>query len=208
MEKYLLALGSGVLVFLIQLLWTKTIKDFTYSNKICISIGLVFAIITSAFLIITEDKALPIACISVIIMILTNLSIIDCKYYEISGDSYWFLIPPVILYAISNGMYPAWACLISGLLTLGIMMLTDKIIGIEKIGGADVKLMLITALMFSYYEILIYMLFIFASDIIIFIISFMVNKIKTGKNTTRVPMIVAINMAVVALFVCTKFFLY
>lgn len=199
---------SSILIILIQLLWIKLVNEFPLSKKTYLTISVILILLNMSYSIYFNDFSVWQICTILISMILTNLSIIDYKYYEISGKSYYFLIPIIIIFIFTNGMFNWWTCLISGVCMFLLFFIIDKIVGIEKIGGADVKLMLLISLMFSYYEILILVLLIFTVDVFLWIILAIINKIKNGPKGIKIPMIVAISIATVSLdFIC-KFILY
>lgn len=209
LENIFITCLTVLLLFSIQGLWFKIIEeDFSLSLKKYLLIASIISILSVAYMFIFSEFNIATICLSILAMFFTNLSIIDFKFFEISGKSYYFLIIPIIVYMFTNNMYPWWTCLISGILMLLFFMILDKIIGIEKIGGADVKLMLLGALMFTYYDLLLFVCFTFIFDIILFVILAIINAIKKGEKGIQIPMIVAISMSILALTIFCKHFIY
>jgi hypothetical protein len=130
---------------------------------------------------------------SLILLTLINLSFIDCKYFEISGHSYWFLLLPTIAIVILS--YETMILnLASFLILFGVFWIIDKIVGIEKIGGADVKILLILALTVSFFETFSLLAFSFLLDTVIFMFKFTIDKIINKEEKIRIPMIVSITL--------------
>ena len=119
---------------------------------------------------------------------------IDCKYYEISGNSYWFLLlPSIAIMAISyKTMY---LNLFSFLLLFILFWIIDKLIGVEKIGGADVKILLILALTITFFDTFTLLAVSFLIDTLIYMIKLTIEKIKGNNDKIKIPMIVAITIA-------------
>lgn len=206
-DDYIMLIVSALLFPLIQCLWVKLIKDFKLKN---ITYGIISGIITigyifySLFLFSPSPESIS---IFLVFMILTNLAITDYKYYEISGKSYYFLYPPIAVYIFSNTMYKWYECLISCAIIFVLLFIIDKIVGVEKIGGADIKLMLLTSLLFSYSEIMILTIVMFSLDFVLYGIMSIINMIS-GKKTVAIPMIIAIWLSVVVLFFMCRFGFY
>lgn len=208
LNTILLLIFSTILIVGIQGLWSYIIKDFSLSKVQLIFIVLIISLLNGIYTIYFERISLAQICLVIITLILTNLSFTDFKYYEISGKSYWFLIIPVGIYMFVNNIYPFWKCIISGIVMFIILFIIDKLVGIERIGGADVKLLMITSFMFSIYEILIFFMLVFAIDIILFLILKAINLIRTNNEQVKIPMIVAISISVVMLTYLCNFVFY
>lgn len=136
---------------------------------------------------------------------------IDCKYFEISGKSYYFLIIPILGYMFVNPLFSPISLIVSFIMILILMMLSDKLIGIEKIGGADVKLLLTMSLLFSYYEIVTIVFIIFLTNLLLLIFArgiFYLLRKKLGFKTVKIPMIVSIFLSVVIAQYFCYFVLY
>lgn len=139
------------------------------------------------------------------------MAIIDCKYFEISGKSYYFLIIPILGYMFANPLFSPISLIVSFIMILILMMLSDKLIGIEKIGGADVKLLLTMSLLFSYYEIVTIVFIIFLTNLLLLIFArgiFYLLRKKLGFKTVKIPMIVSIFLSVVIAQYFCYFVLY
>lgn len=139
------------------------------------------------------------------------MAIIDCKYFEISGKSYYFLIIPILGYMFTNPIFSPISLIVSFIMILILMMLSDKLIGIEKIGGADVKLLLTMSLLFSYYEIVTIVFIIFLTNLLLLIFArgiFYLLRKKLGFKTVKIPMIVSIFLSVVIAQYFCYFVLY
>lgn len=177
-----------------QVFWCCFIKDFKI-HKIFyfISVILTISIVGFSWYLkgAISSSLIP---YSLILLILTNLSFIDCKYYEVSGHSYWFLLLPALTIPILN--YDIFLeYIICAILYFVFFFIVDKIVGIEKIGGADVKILLILALTISFWDSFSLLAISFLLDTILFILKFPIDKIFGKKEKTKIPMIVAITIA-------------
>ena len=188
----LLALTISIILY--QILWYFLIPDFKIRNIFYF----LSPIITMGFLGIWYfyHQMIDISLIPYLLIILTlsNLSFVDCKYYEVSGKSYWFLLVPacVILFMTGNQMY---LNLLSFVLMFATFWIIDKLVGIEKIGGADIKILFILALTITMWDSLMLVILSFFVDVIIFVFSYPIHKILKKEGAVKIPMIVAISIA-------------
>lgn len=111
----------------------------------------------------------------------------------------------------TNPIFSPISLIVSFIMILILMMLSDKLIGIEKIGGADVKLLLTMSLLFSYYEIVTIVFIIFLTNLLLLIFArgiFYLLRKKLGFKTVKIPMIVSIFLSVVIAQYFCYFVLY
>lgn len=126
-----------------------------------------------------------------ILEILIILAFTDLKYLEIDGNSYWILIILSIVYFINNlylGINIEYVIL-SPIFMYVIFWIFDKVIGIENLGGADVKIILILSFYYPATMIFSFMVYMFLVSLILFL--FMAIKQRSIKNI-QIPMIVSI----------------
>lgn len=182
------------MIFIYQYLWFVLIKDFKlnkYENIIC-------CFITITYLLYYNYQISPIDYLHIpyflIVLIMTNLSFTDYKYYEISGKSYWFIILPLLFLVLSN-IPILLQFVISFFIVFLLFLIVDKVIGIEKIGGADIKLLLLLSITIPYHDAFLFLMFSFLFDCIIFVIKYIYYKLISKNERVQIPMIIAINIA-------------
>lgn len=182
------------LTFIYQITWIKKINDFKLKNFYYIFSFLIVIGYMFLFDKIIEPINYSHIPYFLIFLVMTNLSIIDCKYYEISGKSYGFIIVPALSMIIfQKSLF--WQPLLGFIIIFILFFLIDKIVGIEKIGGADVKLLLLLCLTIPYYDVFMLLFITFFIDTIIFIVKFIWYKLSNKKERIQIPMIIAINLA-------------
>lgn len=188
----IIALGAGVLLY--QIFWYLFIKDFKVKNMwYIISVALTFVIL-GGYYYFHNGIGIELLPYALNLVILINLSIIDCEYFEISGKSYWYLFFPTIAILILN--YPIMLeHLISFIIIFSIFWIIDKIVGVEKIGGADVKILMILALTVSFFDSITLLGLSFVFDVFFFMVKFPIDKIRGKTERTKIPMIVSITLA-------------
>ena len=180
-------------VILYQIFWCVFIKDFTVKKYwYFISVLLTFLVCVAYYYFsgVFGLKVLPYA---LNLLILINMSIVDCEYFEVDGKSYWFLFLPTLAIPILNH-YIFAEYLFSFLLMFAVFWIIDKIIGVEKIGGADVKILLILALSVSFYDCISLLGVSFIVDVLFFIIKAPIDKLRKKTEKTKIPMIVSITI--------------
>lgn len=183
---------------LYQVFWCLLIKDFKIKNIFYILSPILCGIIIGLYYYFYEYVPLTLIPFSLILVILINLSFIDCKYYEISGHSYWFLlIPALITVPLAGPTF--YENLLGFVMSFAFFWVIDKIIGIEKIGGADVKILMILAFTISVFDFFSLLGISFLLDMVLFMIKLPIDKIRGSTEKTRIPMIVAITTAWVLL---------
>ena len=188
----IIGLSAGILLY--QIFWYLFIKDFKVKNIWYIVSVLLSGCVLGAYYYFHQAIGIELLPYALNLVILINLSVIDCKYYEISGKSYWFLLFPSIAIVILN--YPIFLeHLISFLIIFLIFWVIDKIVGVEKIGGADVKILMILAMTISYFDCITLMGLSFIIDVVFFMIKFPIDKIMGKTERTKIPMIVSITIA-------------
>ena len=181
-------------ILLYQLLFWVFIKDFKVKNICYILSPILTGVILGLYYYFSRSFNVSLLPYSLILVVLINLSFIDCKYYEISGNSYWFLLlPSIAIMAISyKTMY---LNLFSFLLLFILFWIIDKLIGVEKIGGADVKILLILALTITFFDTFTLLAVSFLIDTLIYMIKLTIENIKGNNDKIKIPMIVAITIA-------------
>ena len=85
--------------------------------------------------------------------------------------------------------------LFSFLLLFILFWIIHKLIGVEKIGGADVKILLILALTITFFDTFTLLAVSFLIDTLIYMIKLTIEKIKGNNDKIKIPMIVAITIA-------------
>lgn len=182
MEQISLILG----LFIINLTYKKINKEYKIKNKyhflsFLISVFIVFLL-----------KEVSFSSIIFIVLLesLLLLSFTDVKHFEISNKLYLFLIIPSILrFAFSTSYLESIASVLIVYITFWIF---DKFIGIEKLGGADVKIILILSFYFLANDVLVFILLIFGFSTLFFIIE---GVIKKTFMDLSIPMIVPITIS-------------
>ena len=188
----IIALGAGILLY--QIFWCLFIKDFKVKNIWYIVSVLLTFVILGGYYYFNGGIGIKLLPYALNLLILINLSIIDCKYFEISGKSYWYLFFPTIAILILN--YPIMLeHLISFLIIFLIFWVIDKIVGVEKIGGADVKILMILALSITFFDSITLLGLSFVFDVAFFMIKFPIDKMCGKKERTKIPMIISITIA-------------
>ena len=71
----------------------------------------------------------------------------------------------------------------------------DKLVGIEKIGGADIKILFILALTITMWDSLMLVILSFFVDVLIFLFAYPIHKIFKKEGAVKIPMIVAISLS-------------
>lgn len=121
-----------------------------------------------------------------ILEILIILAFTDIKHFEIDKNSYWLLM----LFCAIKPIFFTVNLLdfaLSPLIVYGCFWIFDKIWGIEKLGGADVKILLILSFYYPAKDIFSFVIWAFLICTIIFLFLMIIKrKIKNIK----VPMIV------------------
>lgn len=188
----IIAISASMLLY--QIFWYLFIKEFKVKNIFYLLSVIITGVVLGGYYYFNQNIGLELIPYSLILLILINLSIIDCKYYEIDGKSYWYLLLPTIAVLILS--YEKMALhLFSFILIYGIFWLIDKAVGIERIGGADVKILLILSLTITFYDAVLLLSLSFVVDVILFGIKFVINKIRGINDKTKIPMIVSITIA-------------
>ena len=181
-------------VILYQIIWYQIIRDFKVKKIFYILSPFLYGIILGIYYYFYNSVPLTLVPFSFILLTLINLSFIDCKYYEISGQSYWFLIVPALATVLLAGPH-FYENILGFVISFVFFWIIDKIIGIEKIGGADVKILMILSLTMSFFDFFALVGISFAIDLVLFIVKFPFDKIRGKVGRTRIPMIVAITLS-------------
>jgi Flp pilus assembly protein protease CpaA len=184
-----------ILIVLYQFIYQKLINKFVLNNKALVVIGIISIIVsTLLFLYIKNISFLLFIGIILCFTGLIDLSVTDFKYYEIDPKAYYFILVPVLIIAGCNYLR-IWENLISFGLVFIVFELIDKLFGIEKLGGADVKLLLILSIGIPYYNVFMFLFFSFVINYILYLVRFIINKLqKEPVKNVSVPMIIAITL--------------
>lgn len=183
----MLAILFVMILILTSILFNIFVKKFKI-KKIYYIISI---ILPSICLLYTRWYVIEFLLFLIIFEILTILSFVDIKYLEIDGKSYSFiLIPSIVQFLFFSKSYLLG--ILSVLLVYFTFWIFDKMVGIEQLGGADVKIILILSLYFSASDIFSFIMYSFGISLLIFLILALKNK--TFKDI-KVPMIVAINIS-------------
>ena len=122
--------------------------------------------------------------------LLLIVSFMDIIHYEISSRVYILVAIPCLLQFIFSSSK------IESILSVFAIYVTfwafDKFVGIEKLGGADVKLMLILSFYFLASDVLLFVFYVFLFSAFIFILERIVKKTYCD---LQVPMIAAMCIA-------------
>lgn len=167
---------------LIDLIYYKKINTFPISKIM----HLVSIIIPTACIIYTKFYNFEFFIFCCLLEILIILAFTDIKHFQIDKNSYWLIILFSALQAIFFTTSPLDFAL-SPLITYGCFWVFDKLWGIEKLGGADVKIMLILSFYYPATDIFSFVIWSFLICTVLFFV-YMIIK-KTIKNV-QVPMIV------------------
>lgn len=188
----IVAISASVLLY--QVFWYLFIKEFKVKNIFYLVSIILTGVGLGAYYYFSQTIGLELIPYALILLILVNLSIVDCKYFEVDGKSYWYLLLPTIAVLILT--YEELALhLFSFILIYGIFWLIDKAVGVEKIGGADVKILLILSLTITFYDGVLLLSLSFIIDVILFGLKFVINKIRGINDKTKIPMIVSITIS-------------
>lgn len=128
-----------------------------------------------------------------ILEILTILSFTDILHFEIDKKSYWLLLVlcfTKILFTTPEEVIMDAA--LSPIIMYFVFWLFDKLFGIENLGGADVKIMLILSFYYPATDIFSFVIWTFGICLILFII-YSIKKRSLRK--VQVPMIVGIALS-------------
>ena len=127
---------------------------------------------------------------TLILEILLILAFTDVVFFEVDKRSYWLilLLSFVKVFALTTPDL-IFDVALSPIVVYGAFWVFDKIFGIEKLGGADVKLILILSFYFNAMDVFSFIIWIFIISTIIFIF-FMIKQ--RGFRNIQVPMIVSI----------------
>ncbi len=154
----------------------------------------VFSIITSvlSLLYITSVYKLNIevTIFSTMFLLLMYFSFIDIKYYELANLHYLLIglfSLAGFIFSIFSGTFMLH--ILSFIAVFGTFLAFDKFIGIEKLGGADVKVMMVMAVYFEITDVLYFVLMTFLISTVIFVLERIVRKTFCD---LQVPMIVSI----------------
>lgn len=174
------------ILFLINLITLIFIKDFRCPKKYHI---ISFLISASLVFFLKELNINSILFLN-IFELLIIVSFMDIIYYEISSRVYILIAIPCILQFIFSSSK------IESLLSVFAIYITfwafDKFVGIEKLGGADVKIMLILSFYFLASDVLLFVFYVFLFSACIFILERLIKKTYCD---LQVPMIAAICIA-------------
>lgn len=182
MEKFIFL---GILFF-INLVTLLIIKDFKCPLKyhlfsFLISGSLVFFII--------DYNIHSLLFLSVLELLLIT-SFMDIVHYEVSSRIYYLLfLFSFLQFIFSTSRVESILSVFAVFVTFWIF---DKFVGIEKLGGADVKIMLILSFYFIASDVLLFVFFVFLFSAFIFIIERIVRKTYCD---LQVPMIVPMCLA-------------
>ena len=154
----------------------------------------VFSVILGTVpLIINKDLTLNAFVFTLLFEVLLIYAFIDIKFFELSNWHYLIVIFYALFgFVLSFLSHEYLLHLVSFFIMYATFFVFDKFVGIEKLGGADVKVMLSIALFFSAVDVLYFILMVFLISGIIFIIERIVRK---SFCDLQVPMIVSIAIA-------------
>lgn len=188
----LLALAISIILY--QIFWYFLIPDFKVRNLFYVLSPIITAGFCAIWYYYHKNIDFSILPYLLIILTLSNLSFVDCKHYEVSGRSYWFLLIPAcaILFMQGNQLY---LNLLSFVLMFCTFWIIDKLVGIEKIGGADIKILFILALTITMWDSLMLVILSFFVDVLIFVFAYPIHKIFKKEGAVKIPMIVAISLS-------------
>lgn len=140
-----------------------------------------------------ETKTLESILFINVFFILLIYSFIDIKFFELSNKHYILLIIYSILSFVLSFFSDTYILhLLSVFAVYVTFFIFDKFVGIEKLGGADVKVMLILSLYFEATDVLFFTLITFVVSMLIFILERIVRKTFCD---LQVPMIISIAVA-------------
>ena len=165
MEKFLFLTLFIISLFVTMILYRKFVNKFPIKWWMSI----VSFLVPTISIIYTNYFTLEFFVFCIVQEVLLILAFTDILYFEIDKKSYWLLLVLSFIMFINNALHPEVHLLdvaICPLIMYLIFWIFDKIFGIEKLGGADVKLMLILSF---YYP---------ATDIFSFVIVTSLSKLS------------------------------
>ena len=120
----LLALAISIILY--QIFWYFLIPDFKVKNLFYVLSPIITAGFCAIWYYYHKNIDFSILPYLLIILTLSNLSFVDCKHYEVSGRSYWFLLIPAcaILFMQGNQLYLKHIALHKKLIEKGISKLS------------------------------------------------------------------------------------
>lgn len=195
---------SSIFIILYQFLFFKFIDDFKVKNISYVIVAILTVIIHFIWTFFYGFYSLHQTFLFINFLLFFNLALIDCKHFEISGKTYKFFIIPVIGYILTNPIFDVVSMIFSFIIILFLLILCDKLVGIERIGGADVKLILIMSLLFSYYEIMTVIFVIFFINLLLWLVTKIIYIIRKNEAAIKIPMLVSVFLS----FILLQYFCY
>lgn len=178
---FLIFLVSLVVIDFIYFKWINKFQIKWFMHIISILVPLVCVIIFKEY----TPKFL-IFCLTLEVLMILGFK--DIMYYEVERDSYWILFLLAFIKILFFTTHIFEACL-SPIVIYICFWVFDKIIGIEKLGGADVKIILIMSFYYCALDVFSFILYTFLVCTLLFI-GYMIKQ-RTFKQV-KVPMIVGI----------------
>ena len=191
MENFLFLNLFIIRLFVTMILYRKFVNKFPIKWWMSI----ISFLVPTVSIIYTNYFTLEFFVFCIIQEVLLILAFTDILYFEIDKKSYWLLLVLSFIMFINNALYPEVHLLdvaICPLIMYLIFWIFDKIFGIEKLGGADVKLMLILSFYYPATDIFSFVIVTFGISTILFIIYAIKQK---GIKNVQVPMIVGIALS-------------
>ena len=170
----------------IDFIYFKFIKEF----PIKIWMHLISIVVPSGMIFYLNTFSIETFCYCTIMEILIILGFTDVLHFEISKNSYWLLLAlcyaSILLTTSGASLFDA---ALSPIVMYFVFWVFDHLFGIEKLGGADVKLMLILSFYFDATELFQFVILVFGFCAFLF---FIYAFIKMKFRRVQVPMIVGI----------------
>lgn len=177
----------SIILFLVNLFVFLINKDFKCPKKY----HLFAFLIVEIMIFFLQEFSLHSLLFLILFEIMIILSFVDIVHFEINSKMYWVLFIPCLIQFISSiSLVESFLSVFAVYVTFWIF---DKFVGIEKLGGADVKIMLILSFYFLASEVLLFVLLVFAISAVIFILERIVKKTSCD---LQVPMVAAMSIAI------------
>ena len=184
----ILAIGIALLYFSGYLFWKSRIDGKFPIKKIWYPLAYILPVISILFS--SSDNLVVLATTASIEAQLVLLAGEDIDWLEIDGFSY---LPIAIPALIQFCTFPTgvFFTILTPIFMYVTLFIFDKIIGIENIGGADCKLLLLLSFVIPADGVVDFVIGIAATSILLFII----YAIKNKRLKVQIPMIVSIMVA-------------
>lgn len=133
------------------------------------------------------------SCFVFLFFILTVLSLIDIKHYEIPSFSYAYVTIGV-LYLLVASSYSIFSYLIKVIIVFSVLFILDLILNL-KMGGADLKLLIILVPLINVFNIISFLYLMSFFAILTWIIKSLFTNNKKWSLKEPIPLIPAISIA-------------